>query len=309
MEWQADRLVFRPFVPEAFQGRRRLTGFPYRRAVLDVEMQGFGNEISTITLDGQPLPGAAIPAALTGRHEVRIVLSSKTVQSASINRVANQFSPLTPDVTFANNRLAWPRQEGVKEYKVLKNGKVLATTASSEFSVPAGPFAAYQVVAVDGQGLESFASEPQEIGPEAAGRQVQLETVAPKASLAYKGFSGKGFVEISKTQNTSLTIPVTVPEAGLYAVDFRYANGNGPINTNNRCAIRTLRNGSQLLGTVVLPQRGMEEWSNWGFSNPVLVRLEKGTHPLTLAFEPANENMNGEVNQAMLDYLRVKRVE
>ena len=60
---------------------------------------------------------------------------------------------------------------------------------------------------------------------------------------------------------------------------------------------------------MVLPQRGVEEWSNWGFSNPVLVRLEKGTHALTLAYEPANQNMNGEVNQAMLDYLRVRRVE
>jgi hypothetical protein len=100
-----------------------------------------------------------------------------------------------------------------------------------------------------------------------------------------------------------------VPATGLYALDLRYANGNGPINTNNQCAIRTLRMGSQRLGTSVLPQRGVAEWSNWGFSNAVLVRLEKGTHPLTLAYEPANENMNGEVNQAMLDYVRVKRVQ
>ena len=120
---------------------------------------------------------------------------------------------------------------------------------------------------------------------------------------------GPRFVEITATQNKTLTIPVTVPETGLYAIDFRYANGNGPINTNNKCAFRTLRRGPDLLGTVVLPQRGVDEWSNWGFSNPILVRLEKGAQFLTLAYEPANQNMNGEVNQAMLDYLRVKRVE
>jgi hypothetical protein len=99
-----------------------------------------------------------------------------------------------------------------------------------------------------------------------------------------------------------------VPEAGLYAVDFRYANGNGPTNTNNKCAIRTLRMGPKLLGTIVLPQRGVDEWSNWGFSNAVLVQLDKGTHQLTLAYEPANTNMNGAVNQAMLDYLRVQKI-
>jgi hypothetical protein len=132
--------------------------------------------------------------------------------------------------------------------------------------------------------------------------------VAPKAEQAYKGFTGEGFVEINKTTNRLLTIPVTVPETGLYAIDFRYSNGNGPINTENKCAIRTLRRGQQQLGTIVLPQRGVGEWSNWGFSNSVLVRLEKGAQTLTLAFEPANENMNGEVNQAMLDYLRLTRV-
>ena len=142
----------------------------------------------------------------------------------------------------------------------------------------------------------------------AAAQQVQLETVAPKATQPYKGYTGKGFIEITPAKNKAFAIPVTVPEAGLYAVDFRYANGNGPINTNNKCAIRTLRRGPELLGTVVLPQRGVDEWSNWGFSNSIMVRLEAGKNTLTLAYEPANRNMNGEVNQAMLDYLRLRRV-
>jgi len=309
MQFQPDRLMFQPFVPQAFQGQRKLTNFHYRGAVLDLELQGFGNELSSITLDGQPLPDAAVPASLTGRHTVRMVLSSKAPQSAGISRVPNRFSPETPTVSFANNQLTWTKQEGVKTYKVLKDGALLTSTANTELAVSAASFAVCQVIAVDELGLESFASEPLPVGPQAAGQQYQLEKVAPKASLPYKGFSGKGFVEISKTQNTTLTIPVTVAEAGLYAIDFRYANGNGPINTNNKCAIRTLRNGQKQLSTIVLPQRGVEEWSNWGFTNAVLVRLKKGTHPLTLAFESANENMNGEVNQAMLDYLRLRKVQ
>ncbi|GAC1587903.1 MAG: hypothetical protein NVS3B25_04200 [Hymenobacter sp.] len=309
MQYQGERLVFRPFVPQAFQGQRRLTGFPYRRAMLDIELRGFGHEIASITFDGQPLPEAAVPASLTGRHTVRIQLKNQAPSPAPVNRVANAFSPEMPVVAYAHHGLAWAPVPGATAYQVLKNGALLTTTTTPEFPVPAGSFAAYQVVAVDAAGRESFASEPQEIGADATTRQVQLETVAPKAALAYKGFTGQGFVEISTSKNQVLTIPVTVPETGLYAVDFRYANGNGPTNTNNKCALRTLRRGSQLLGTVVLPQRGVQEWSNWGFSNPILVRLEKGTHPLTLAYEPANENMNGEVNQAMLDYLRVKKVQ
>ena len=103
------------------------------------------------------------------------------------------------------------------------------------------------------------------------------------------------------------TVPFGVPEAGLYALDFSYANGNGLINTENKCAIRTLRSSAgALLGTVVLPQRGTGEWSNSGLTNPIMVRLEKGKNTLRLALEPANTNMNIVVNQAMLDYLRVQ---
>ena len=308
MQFQGDRLVFRPFVPQAFAGQRRLDGFRYRRAVLDVTMEGFGNVIQTITLDGEPLSDASISGGLSGRHIVKIVLSSEAPDPQPVNRVPNRVAPETPTVTLAKGRLTWAKTESAEEFLVLKNGTLVTTIKTTEYAVPAGPFAVYQVVAVDDAGRESFASEPLETGT-AVAHQVQLETVAPKAALPYKGYSGKGFIEISTTKNKALTIPVTVPETGLYALDFRYANGNGPLNTDNKCALRTLRRGPDLLGTVVLPQRGVAEWSNWGFSNPLLVRLEKGTHPLTLTYEPANHNMNGEVNQAMLDYLRLRRVE
>src|SRR5205823_5045308 len=97
-------------------------------------------------------------------------------------------------------------------------------------------------------GLASFASEPLPVSGQATAQQVQLETVAAKAALPYQGFTGQGFVEINTTKNKVLTLPITVPEAGLYALDFRYANGNGPTNTNNKCAIRTLRLGAKQLG-------------------------------------------------------------
>ena len=139
MQFQPDRLVFHPFVPQAFQGQRKLTNFHYRGAVLDIELQGFGNELSSITLDGQPLPDAAVLASLTGWHTVRMVLSSKAPQSAAINRVPNRFSPETPTVSFANNRLTWVKQEGVKMYELLKDGAPL-TSYSGGFlcGVPGG---------------------------------------------------------------------------------------------------------------------------------------------------------------------------
>ena len=137
---------------------------------------------------------------------------------------------------------------------------------------------------------------------------IQAETLTAKAAHPYKGYSAGGFVELSKTQNPALQIPIDIKEDGLYAIDVKYANGNGPTNTENKCAIRDLQLNKKHIGTIVLPQRGKEEWSNWGMSNSVRVRLTKGNHQLALALEPFNENMNIDINQAMLDYIRIVKL-
>jgi hypothetical protein len=62
-------------------------------------------------------------------------------------------------------------------------------------------------------------------------------------------------------------------------------------------------------GSYVFPQRGQEGWSDWGFSNPILLDLNKGTNHLTLKFELWNNNMNVLTNKAMLDYFRVIKVD
>ncbi|MDQ4139194.1 MAG: glycogen debranching protein, partial [Bacteroidota bacterium] len=123
-----------------------------------------------------------------------------------------------------------------------------------------------------------------------------------------KELSENNIVEISKHKNTHLRAQISVPESGLYAIDFWYANGEGPISTSNKCAIRTLKIENKFTGTVVFPQRGADDWSNWGFTNSIQVKLEKGSFNLVLTFEPANENMNGEVNRALLDFIRVIKI-
>jgi hypothetical protein len=164
------------------------------------------------------------------------------------------------------------------------------------------------VVAVDKKNISSFASEPL---PIRAGQGVviyEAERFSKKTGYSYNGFSGEGFVEISKTVNRVLKIPVQIENAGWYSLDFRYANGNGPTNTENKCAMRTLKVDGRQKGSFVFPQRGTGEWSNWGYSNSVRVFLRRGRHVVTLSFEDFNDNMNGEVNQAMIDYLRIVKL-
>ncbi len=75
-----------------------------------------------------------------------------------------------------------------------------------------------------------------------------------------------------------------VKKAGWYFIDSRYANGNGPANTENKCAIRTLMVNDANAGVWVFPQRGKEEWSNWGYTNLIKVYLRAGKHQLSICY-------------------------
>lgn len=305
INFENDRIIFKPFVPKELKGKRSLNNFKYRDAVLDISMEGYGQTILNFMLDGK-IANPEILATLKGRHSIKIELDNKEMTSA-INKTANYFSPATPLVSQKGNELYWQKMENTT-FQILKNGKEIGKTTTPTYKTEASTYGEYQVIAIDGNGVTSFASEPIVVAPTAAVTVYEAESVAAKAALPYKGFSGEGFVETSKTANPTMSFTVDIKEAGEYAIDFKYANGNGPTNTENKCAIRSLKEGNTFLGTLVFPQRGVQEWSNWGFSNSIKLKLEKGKHTFALSLDPANENMNGEINQAMLDYLRVTKL-
>jgi len=308
IHYNESSLQFQPFVPKALDGERSLENYKYRGAVLNISMKGFGNLIKSISLDGKILQDATIPASLTGMHTVKITLADNVLSGKS-NLQPGYTAPETPVVNYGKGTLNWDKIAGAISYHILKNGKMAASVKAHSYKLQANGYAEYQVASVDAKGISSFNSEPVQVIPANVVSVTEAETVADKSDLPYQGFSGSGFVEISKTKNTIINILINITQTGVYAVDFKYANGNGPINTENKCAIRTLDADGHFAGTVVFPQRGKGVWSEWGFSNSVKIKLSKGKHNLSLQFKPANENMNGDINQAMVDYLRVIRLD
>ncbi|MNS19808.1 Bacterial alpha-L-rhamnosidase [compost metagenome] len=308
MQFGADRLTFKPMVPQALAGTRMLTNFKYRNALLTISMQGFGTQIKSITMDGKPLVNAIVPASLTGKHTIKMVLTN-TVESSSTTILPAYTSLTIPQVELKNDEIVWKKVPNAVSYVVIKNGDRIDNGIDTACIINNNSFAEYQVIAVDKNGVESFGSEPLQIIPEQVVKTIEIENLTTKADLPYKGYSGDGFVEISTQKNTILSFETTITEAGTYAINFKYANGNGPINTENKCAFRTLKLNNKQVGTVVLPQRGTNEWSEWGMSNSVIVELKAGTNKFDLTYETNNANMNGTVNQAMLDYVRIVKVE
>jgi hypothetical protein len=303
MNYEVDRLCFAPFVPRAMAGIRTLTGFPYRNATLDITVEGYGSGISAFYLDGEPAR-AEIPAALEGSHAVRIVLDKRIPQS-QINMVQNAYSPDTPVCIVSGNMLNWEACNGAKAYRIIYNGKPCSDTKDTFFEM--GSYGEYQVIALGENGYESFASEPVNY---ANGNLtlIPLEGMALTAKGPYTQYDGGGYLPLSLTENRDITIAAEVPGEGDYSIDFLYANANGPINTNNRCAIRTLWDGSERLGVLVLPQCGDDAWNVWKYSHPRIVHLKGGHHDFRLTFEDENNNMNIDINSAAISKMRLIKV-
>ncbi|MDE6553270.1 MAG: hypothetical protein K2K98_09985 [Muribaculaceae bacterium] len=283
IDFQKDGLAFHPFVPKALAGTRTLEGFKYRDADLNITVSGYGNEIKSFKVNGKEQKPFIAANKAKGKMNIEIVMADNAIPAMKVNRQAQKNAPLTPIAWLEDDVLTWNPIEYIGEYIVIKDGKEVARTHATTFDAKTP--GEYQVIGVAGDGTEGFASEPRST------RKQQIIEVDAK---------GK---DIDKT--TTLTVPVNVSEPGEYFVSVKYANGNGPVNTENKCAIRTLTVDGQREGLVVMPQRGSNNWADLGWSNTVPVKLTAGQHTLTLTFTPDNENMNIETNHAKVYAVRL----
>ncbi|MFH0758434.1 MAG: glycogen debranching protein [Bacteroidota bacterium] len=308
LSFEADGIRFQPVIPEVYTGTKILSNFQYRNAVLEIKVIGHGNEIAEITLDGKALENAFLPGSVSGKHKIEIVMLNNDFTEKSIHLVPNRSSLPDPNVQLSNSKIVWNKIPGAVFYKIYRNGNLISTVRDNAVEVTEDTFGEYKVIALDSEGLESFSSEPVCVFPESGQMLLEMETFLPRSNRPCTNYSGAGFAEISTTRNREIEIPVTVGSEGVYRIDLRYSNGTGPWNTDNNCAVRSFYVNNLYKGVLVFPQRGTNEWSDWGFSNGVIVSLKKGINKLRIEFNDWNTNMDGEINDAMLDYLRITRI-
>lgn len=307
IDFQRDALAFRPFVPKAMAATRSLDNFDYRGAKLDITVEGYGDRIKSFTVDGrehEPVITAKQAAKAKKPLKVHIVMADNEIEPLKVNNVPNVKAPLTPVAWLEGTELVWNPIEYINHYVVVRNGERVAETTATTFdaAIPGE----YQVIGVNDEGVESFASEPRSTRPvltfEVPDEQVSVSSLeisyAPTGAVT--GYRGEGFMETDHT-SPNVTVPVEVPVNGDYTIKVRYANGNGPVNTENKCAIRAVFVDGKRIGTVVMPHRGRGNWNDWGLSNSVTLPLTAGEHTVTLQLTPDTENMNIATNHALVD--------
>lgn len=309
-----EGITLQPLVPKGWMSKKQLTNLKYRKAILDITIQGYGDRVSAFYIDGKKLKEPFVSSSMNGRHSVRIVMNDQFSRYDEHAVEPVNYSPHTPIAWLDGaTRMSWQQVQGVKEYKILRNGSSIAIQPESNiegnyYDIPDEEgFAEYQVVAVDSLGVESFASEPLVRFGISNVRHYDMTAFAEPTTLkSCQGYSGNGAIEITSTSNTRIDLRINVPADGTYLIDFRYSNGTGSPTSGNSCASRMLWYNGRRVGNVVFPQRGKDLWSNWGYSTPVVLKLNQGEQSLVLIYELDNQNMSPDnVNRAILDHLRL----
>lgn len=287
ISYEVDALHFAPVIPKKLAADRKLEGFRYRGMTLDIQIEGYGDVIRSFELDGVQQPEAVVPADLTGNHQVRIIMAERFKKKLDINMQPGVSTPMTPIASLEAEKISWQPVDGAASYKLYAAGSEVAETAETEIIVSPDWRGDVQVVAVSADGVPSFPSEPIFLGE-------KVEKVFEPVKLTSK--SGDDFV-----------IEMEVPSEGVWFLSWNYANGNGDITTDRKCAIRTLYVDGQRIEINVFPQRGVDAWDVWGWTSPTALELKKGKHVLTLSYKPENENMHLDINDFALRGLTLCR--
>ena len=310
MDFGVDGLRFAPFVPPAWHGTRRLSAFPYREAILEIELKGCGHVIKSITLDDKTLEEPYIPNDLVGRHSIKIVLANEYPEAQPLYVTKNAFSPIAPHIEMKDGKVQWDPVKEATGYNIYRGGKFIGQVKTTAYEIPdRTESATFQVLATNAYGHESFLSNRIEHILDTDMTLLPAKKAKMPLATEHEGYTGDGYLPLTKEGSNRIRFTFSLPKSGTYRIQARYANGNGPINTENKCAIRTISLDTLALGSLVMPQLGDQAWNKWGFSSSITTEISDGKHTLILSLEPHDANMNEEgINEVLLDYIRLIEV-
>ncbi|RYG43724.1 MAG: carbohydrate-binding protein, partial [Chitinophagaceae bacterium] len=313
MEYTETGIRFHPTIPAALvNGPIALENFRYRGCMLTIRVNGTGQHVKSITVNGKPESADyQLPSNATGSYTIEIEMTDQKEQAKKWTLVnpgpGKDWSPVEPILQKNGDVLSWTVTE---EQNYFIKGPGIDEKQTSPFHLSGKPAGYYSVYAVNKQGFRSDLSNPvlhtqfqQRIEAESTGT---LQTNAT-------GFSGTGYVEDLVSKPSGQVFEFDVPENGNYAITLRGSNGRGPHDVY--CYIRSVELDGKDIGTFILESSG--NWNQWTYSNQLRIpNLSKGKHRIQIVFNPEKKgydnNMsyakgNGYRNDAYLDCLEVFR--
>lgn len=254
MNFTPEGIEFSPTVPVGMSGIKTFTGFKYRQAVINVSIEGNGNDVASIIDNGKKLEGAFLPNTAKGVHNIVIILTEKSSDNQKVTIHHNDIiMPPTPLVAWENDSGRIMNYVDGMSYRLSINGR-LSVLRDSIFAIPINNGFAELSVGATGMYVNSFMSKP-----------LLRFNVPPQ------------IVSIPNDNISHLAFNVNVDEGGDYMIDVAYR----PTGTLD---VRELSINTHPMGTLVMTQikQPANKSDELAYSNMVTIRLLKGKNKVEL---------------------------
>ena len=269
---QPEQLTFSPFVPRNYANKIELQAFQYRNAVLDIEVDGYGDAVSSVEMDGIRLERKAILSTTQGRHKVVLKMNNK-IEYGSFRLENNATSP--DELVLSNNsdQLCWNKQAEARYYLVFLNGKLHKQFTTNSFYYKQDNMKGeYQVLSIDKQQHESYLSKPFFNFPEKEIVQLDLSKPIKGKTIQTPLLSPKG--------NMSIPFELKAARKGTYIIEFSYMTEQDSSQNTKQCMLGNIICSKKTIGSVVFPPQNKNSSSK--LSTHTQVALSKGKNKLEL---------------------------
>lgn len=283
MSYGQEGISFAPYVPEWMEGPYLLSNYSYRNAVLNLTVNGKGDTLTSITVNGEEKPlDYVLPADAEGTYDIVMNVADSGIRSKiHIEEDSWAVCPDLPVLTEnTDGALTW--EENPEYTYKLWTGKEYVEVSGGRYVPSRDVYGSYSLVAVDKNGITSEMSKPVIISPENTRLFYEAEDAEYNAGnfeATAKGYTGTGYVVDFLDKKTDLRFTVEVPQAGKYQLSMIY-NNYGDATGGQDCGIRSVYIDGKDAGTLVFPIVKYD----FQQSPHLLLNLTEGTHTIEIRY-------------------------
>lgn len=283
MEYGLDGISFKPYVPEWMEGPYSLKNYAYRNAVLNMTVEGKGDTLAAITVNGEEKPlDYVLPTDAEGTYDIVMKVTDSGKRSKiHLEKDSWVVCPDLPVLTEnADGTLTW-EEKPEYTYK-LWNGERFEEVSGGSYTPDREVYGAYSLVAVDKNGITSEMSKPVIVSPENSKIVYEAEDGEYQASnfeAVASGYTGTGYVVDNLAKKTDLCITVNAPKTGRYQISMIYNNYGDPTSGQDG-GIRSVYIDGKDAGTMVFPivKYDFQQGSH------LFVNLKEGPHTVEIRY-------------------------
>ena len=334
-----------PFVFEKNAAPLELKNLAFAGNSLSLTVKGYGDTIKSFTVNGKPVSSDyVIPYGNKENYSVQIELGESEAFKDSFDSEkqvkpwfdAGTFVPSIPntrvDCDGKTTEVAF-KQKNNGGWKIVTDSKSLITRENNVTLKPSDTVILSLAYALPEQYDENIPLFPSKTvraentantklyeaeKAETSGGSIAQEdnsysddekakTVKISEALLKTEANASSYVkDFGKTEGEYIEFTVQAKKSGNYAVDFRFKNGHGPINTGEKCAVLAISSDGKLLRRLAFPQQG--SWSSWSFTAPTVIYLEKGSHKIRLYTDKWCRTQHDSLNSVHIDLMRVAHI-